>query len=116
LDITIFRARLEINKNIADIVAPELENLHFEVIDKNLSVSEIRLDDEKLVVCKNIEKIRDDKVYREHQIEKGKRIIDKVKRRVKSGRLVMRDKIFKTLVKKLAQKKVDHYFDLESIP
>jgi len=107
----------ERNSEVIDIVAPMLARLKFKRVSEKLEVSEIILsDEEKLVVCRNLEKVKDDRRFREAQIKRGIQIIEEVKRSVESGRLVVRDKIFKRLIKKLSQKKLDHYFDLSRIP
>jgi hypothetical protein len=107
----------ERNSEVIDTVAPLLARLKFKRVSENLEVSEITLGaDEKLVVCRNLEKVMDDRHFRDAQIKRGLQIIDEIKKSVASGRLVVRDKIFKRLIKKLSQKKLDHYFDLGRFP
>jgi len=64
--------------------------------EKKLVFSEYRAKDgPRCLVCLNPEKRKDDKIYREKRIEKGKRNLEKIKRSVETGQLKNREKILK---------------------
>ena len=60
-----------------------------------LLFSEYREDGCRYLVCLNREKKRDDEIYREERIEKGKKKLEKIKRSVEMGQLKNREKILK---------------------
>ena len=64
--------------------------------EKELLFSEYRIADEpRYLVCLNPKKRKDDKIYREQRIKKGKRNLEKIKRSVETGQLKNQEKILK---------------------
>lgn len=65
----------------------------------------------RYIICHSREKAKDDKEFRESQINKGKEIIEAVRKSVKAGRLKDHDSVLKRIVRNLTKKKLKDYFD-----
>lgn len=125
--------------DVKDIILPEIENIPDEVwkskypldekvkkiygieeIDENLFCIEMtkKIDrkDVRFVICHNRGKVKDDKEFREKQMAKGMRIIEKVQNSVRTGRLKDHDKVLKRIVKNLSKKNLENYFDWKIPP
>ena len=65
----------------------------------------------RYIICHGREKAKDDRGFRESQIDKGKEIIGAVQKSVKAGRLKDHDKVLKRIVRNLTKKRLKDYFD-----
>jgi len=84
--------------------------------EKELLFSEYRVGDEvRYLVCLNPEKKKDDEIYREGRIKKGKEKLEKIARSVETGQLKNREKILKraTLTLDKTNRKYFHYSSLK---
>jgi len=104
--VTLKKRRLNEAKEAIDATLADLEEKRksYEQEKKNKSekekeellFSEYRSGDgPRYLVCLNPEKKKDDKIYREGRIEKGKRNLEKIKCSVETGQLKNREKILK---------------------
>ena len=104
--VTLKKRRLNEAKEAIDATFPDLEEKRksYEEEKKNKSekekeellFSEYRSEDgPRYLVCLNPEKKKDDKIYREGRIKKGKGNLDKLKHSVETGQLKDREKILK---------------------
>jgi len=83
---------------------------------EELLFSEYRGEDgARYLVCLNPEKNRDDEIYREGRIDKGKKKLEKIKRSVETGQLKNREKILKKATPALdkTNRKYFHYSSLK---
>lgn len=113
----------QVMRNVRELVWEALEKVpteSFEPIDKNLAAIEIIKKesgkDIKYIIVHNKEKVEADKAFREKQIECGKSIIEKVRESVRNGHIKNHDKILKRLIKNLARKDLDKYFEFDIPP
>jgi len=124
--VTLKKRRLNEAKEAMDATFPDLEEKRksYEEEKKNKSeeqkeellFSEYRGEDgARYLVCLNPEKKRDDEIYREGRIDKGKKKLEKIKRSVETGQLKNREKILKkaTLALDKTNRKYFHYSSLK---
>jgi len=113
--VTLKKRRLNEAKEAIDATFPLLEEKrksYEEEKKEELLFSEYRTGDgPRYLVCLNPEKKKDDKIYREERIEKGKRNLAKLKHSVETGQLKDREKILKraTLALDKTNRKYFHY-------
>jgi len=113
--VTLKKRRLNEAKEAIDATLADLEEKrksYEEEKKEELLFSEYRGEDgARYLVCLNPEKKRDDEIYREGRIDKGKKKLEKIKHSVETGQLKDREKILKraTLALDKTNRKYFHY-------
>lgn len=119
--------------DVKDIIIPRIEEIPEDVwglgypiskrlrnkygimeIDEDIICIEMKKEEDgeevRYIICHNREKVEDDRNFREQMLDKGKKIMEKVRKTIKAGRLKDHDKVLKRIVKNLAKKNLDKYF------
>jgi len=126
--VTLKKRRLNEAKKAIDATFPLLEEKRKSYEEEKESQNEKEAKKETLLfseyqgkdkviylVCLNPEKKKDDKLYREERIKKGKRNLEKIRRSVEKGKLKSREKILKraTLSLDKTNRRYFHYSSLK---
>jgi len=102
------------SKEIEDIIEPDLSK--YQSIDDNLKALEVNRGHLRYIICHNLQKARDDRLFRQEAISQAEAKLEVIRTSFQQGRIKRQKPITIRTVKTLLKKNTFKYFDFKVSP